>query len=181
MSISKVMKLEKKIVSKICGLPSVWLCVLFVISILLFFQMLTFRVGESLETFIKVDGTLEEIQCLKKFTGSDTIYLKTSLSKIESRFYGYKKCHSLGATNMLGGRKLNYNVTFYVKRQSLDNVDDSIGIYAIDYNGSEFLHPEGGLGEEEIFNFYSLLMLFSAFGIAKVLYTRLKSNIARIE
>lgn len=181
MSISKVMKLEKKIVSKICGLPSVWLCVLFVISILLFFQMLTFRVGESLETFIKVDGTLEEIQCLKKFTGSDTIYLKTSLSKIESRFYGYKKCHSLGAANALGGRKLNYNVTFYVKRQSLDNVVGSIGIYAIDYNGGEFLHPEGGLGEEELFNFYSLLTLFFAFGIAKILYTRWKSNRAPIE
>lgn len=181
MSISRVMELEKKIITKICGLPSVLLCVLFLVFTLLFFQLLTFKVGERLDTFIKVDGTLEEFKCMKKLTGSDTIYLKTSLSKIESRFYGYKKCHSLGAANALGGRKLNYNVTFYVKRQSLDNVDGTIGIYAIDYNGGEFLHPEGGLGEKEIFNFYSLLMLFSAFGIAKILYTRWKSNVAPLE
>jgi hypothetical protein len=181
MPIPKVMELEKKIIRKICELPSFFLCVLFLIFTLLFFQMLTFKVGESLENFIKVDGTLEDFQCLKKFTGSDTIYLKTSLSKIESRFYGYKKCHSLGAANALGGQKLNYKVTFYVKHQSLGNVDGSIGIYAIDYNGSEFLHPEGGLGEEEIFNFYSLLMLFSAFGIAKILYSRWKSDTAPIE
>ncbi len=172
----KILGIEKKIINRICKLPSAWLFLLFSLFIFLFFHTMYYTMGDNPDSFTKIDGTLKSFKCSSKFTGSDTIYLKTSLSTIESRFYGYKKCYSLGALNVLNGKEINYNVTFYVKQNISEIPNDHIGIYAIDYNGSEFLYPNGGLQESDIFNLYSLLMLYCALGIAKVLYTRWKSN-----
>ncbi len=164
-----VKEFEKKLLNKINALPSIIQLVLVVALIAMFVQLLTLTAGEKIENLTKVNGVLESVECTSRISGSDNVYLKTSLSNTKIRFIGYKKCTDL---KLFKDNKIAYDVTFYIKPLTSANSQGPVdGIFAVDYNGREFIHPSNGLAEHEIFNFYSLIFLYLAFFIGKNLYS----------
>ena len=175
MSISKYVQFERMLLDKyIYSLPSAVLVLMTLLCIVLFFKTMTFTVGENPNNLKKVDGILYTFECQYGTKKNDVIYLKTSLSENNSRFYGSLKCSSLGRVKKLSGQTINYDVTFHVYKSRANTVDEPVYIYAIDYNGEKFIHPERGLGEREIFNVVSFLFLLAAYGISCALYKRWK-------
>ncbi len=165
-----IFQLERKLINKICGLSSRVLLLLLIVFVVMFFRFLTFTVGEKIESLTKVNGILENVQCISKISGSDIVYLKTSLSKEPIIFSGYKKCEAL---KLFKENQVKYDVLFYLNHSPKNEEKIRfLVIYAVDYNGRAFIHPENGLGEEEIFNFYSLFFLACAFGICRILQSR---------
>ncbi len=175
MLISKYVQFERMLLDKyIYSLPSTVLVLIALLSVFLFFKTMTLTVGENPNNFDKVDGILYTFECQYGTRKYDVVYLKTSLSVNNSRFYGSLKCSSLGWVKRLSGLAINYDVTFYLKKSRENAVDKPVYIYAIDYEGKKFIHPDPGFGETEIFNFFSILFLLAAYGISCALYKRWK-------
>lgn len=158
------------------SIPYLILSTLVLIAISFFFS--TYTYGVDPKELKRERGVLEWFYCDKKISGTDYLYIKSSFSERRVLFSAYADCDNIQSIMHLNDKKIDYVVDFYVKKQTDES---SVGyppeIYAIDYNGVQFIHPSGGLGVHTRLN---PLIIVVYYLILKLLYTIWKRRCSKI-
>lgn len=129
----------------------------------------TINYGVSKGDLKSVSGTLYSVQCNEKITGSDSIYLKTSLSKENIVFSGYQRCQAALRVKVL--YDLPLDVIYEVKEvHNFFNGTPSYMIYGIKHNGDFILQPVNGVGEYDMFNPYILPILLLVYWLLESIF-----------